>query len=329
MQQDARHLDLVIFGAGVLGSLYAALLKEAGHRVTLVARGRRYEDLVEHDIVLERFDTGERTTISGVRFVDRMPHDEHFDACIVLVQRTQIEEALPTLAANTRIPAFVFMHNMLDGPEALIDALGSDRVLLGHANAGGERDGHVVRYMLAERMMLGELDGRRTERVERIARAFESTGVPVDISGDSDAWKRCHVGLVSPFANAMYMVGGCNYRLAHDTDALKLCVKGVREGLEVVRAHGFALEPRRLRAIFAIPRFVLVPLFRRVLDSELMDIGGARHARAARDEMTKLSEELLEMADGSGVETPTLRKLHAYTDENRAPLLPPLTEART
>lgn len=328
MQKDERHLDLVIFGAGVLGSLYAALLKEAGHSVTLVARGRRYEDLMEHGIVLERFDTGERATISGVRVVDRMPDDESFDACIVLVQRTQIEEALPALAANSRIPAFVFMHNMLDGPRALIDALGEDRVLLGHANAGGERDGHVVKYMLAERMMIGELDGSRTGRVERIAHAFESAGVPVDISGDPDAWKRCHVGLVSPFANAMYMVGGCNYRLAHDTDALKLCVKGIREGLKVVRSHGFTVEPRRLRAIFFIPQFVLVPLFRRVLDSELMDIGGARHARAAREEMAQLSQELLDMAEESGVETPILRELHAYTDEGRAPLLPMSAPAR-
>ena len=52
-------MKFLFFGAGVLGSLYAAKLREAGMDVTLVARGSRYEDLKKHGVVLEGFKTKE------------------------------------------------------------------------------------------------------------------------------------------------------------------------------------------------------------------------------------------------------------------------------
>lgn len=53
------NMKFLIFGAGVLGSLYAARLHEAGIETALVARGQRYKDIKEHGIVLESFDTGD------------------------------------------------------------------------------------------------------------------------------------------------------------------------------------------------------------------------------------------------------------------------------
>jgi len=198
----AERLRVLVFGAGVLGSFYAARLASAGHDVTVVARGRRYRDLVRHGIVLEFFDTKERTT-SPVRVVDRMPEEDRFDVCLVLVRKTQLAEALPVLATGTGVAAFLFMVNNAEGPQAMIDAVGRDRVLLGFANAGGERDGHLVRVMEAQRkgVTLGELAGVRSERLERIAAAFRQAGFRVEISADMDAWLRYHVALVGPFAN--------------------------------------------------------------------------------------------------------------------------------
>jgi ketopantoate reductase len=39
-------MKLLIYGTGVLGSLYAARLHAAGHTVTLLARGQRLVDLL-------------------------------------------------------------------------------------------------------------------------------------------------------------------------------------------------------------------------------------------------------------------------------------------
>jgi ketopantoate reductase len=61
----------LILDAGVIGSFNAARLTDAGQDITLLARGRRLEDLREHGVVLEDFQNGRRT-ITQVQLVDRL-----------------------------------------------------------------------------------------------------------------------------------------------------------------------------------------------------------------------------------------------------------------
>ncbi len=49
-------MKILFYGAGVLGSLYAARLQEAGQEVSILARGQRLADIREHGIVLEDGD---------------------------------------------------------------------------------------------------------------------------------------------------------------------------------------------------------------------------------------------------------------------------------
>jgi hypothetical protein len=51
-------MNILVYGAGVLGSLYAARLRSAGHRVSLLARGRRLADLRRYGLALENAITG-------------------------------------------------------------------------------------------------------------------------------------------------------------------------------------------------------------------------------------------------------------------------------
>ncbi len=307
-----KSKKVLFFGAGVLGSLYAARLHEGGMDVTVVARGKRYRDIREKGIVLEEFSSGRRT-ITKVEVVDEMPVDEFFDVCVVLLQRTHVEAALPILAKNQKIPAFLFMHNTVTGFDSLIEALGMDRVLIGHANAGGERKDDVVYYMISQSMTMGELDGKKSDRLKEIANAFKAGGIKVEFNQNMDAWKRYHMALGVPMTNAMYMSGSCNYKLSKDRQALEKFVKGTREAFEVLQTLGYPIEPKKMRQLAAMPDFLLLNLFKWVFGMKIMDIGGARHARNARVEMQKLSEEFLEMADRAGVKTPTLRELHEYS----------------
>ena len=314
-----KKQKVLFFGAGVLGSLYAARLHEAGADVTILARGKRFDDLNEHGIVLEHFETGERTQTT-VKVVNKMPENEYFDFCVVTVQKTQLESTLPVLAANTHIPTFVFMTNMAEGPQAIIEALGNERVLLSHGNAGGEREGHIVRYMIAEKMPLGELDGSRSERLQEIAGTFRDAGFPVDYVSNMDAWKRYHVALAVPFAYAMYRNNSCNYSLAENREDVRLCLRGMKEAFRALQGLDFPMEPPRLRGIFAIPEFILVPLFQRLLKTNLADIGMARHLRNAKEEMDLLTEEFFVLVKKSKLETPVLEKLHCQYRQDQSGL---------
>ena len=47
-------MRILIFGAGVIGSLYGALLAEAGLNVSVYARGRRLESLSQDGLLYKR-----------------------------------------------------------------------------------------------------------------------------------------------------------------------------------------------------------------------------------------------------------------------------------
>jgi len=55
-------MNILVCGSGPLGSLFAARLQQGGHRVTLLARGQRLNDLREHGIVLHDVRADEWTT---------------------------------------------------------------------------------------------------------------------------------------------------------------------------------------------------------------------------------------------------------------------------
>lgn len=120
-------------------------------------------------------------------------------------------------------------------------------------------------------------------------------------------------------ANALYMVGSCNYRLARNPQIIKKGLHGIREAIRVVRANGFPVEPPALKVMLVIPDFILVPLARRFINTELLDISGARHARSARAEMKKLNEELFALANKVKMETPAMTELHRYSDPDTPP----------
>jgi 2-dehydropantoate 2-reductase len=318
---EKKSKKVLVFGAGVLGSLYALMLQKAGNEVTVVARGNRYDDLSKHGIVIEYFDSGEQET-AAVKVVNQMPVDEYYDFCLVAVQKVQLASALEALKVNQIIPLFLFMVNTAEGPQAMFDALGAERVVLGFANAGGERDGHLVHLMVAKgkAVTMGEPDGTISERLQTLAETFREAGVPVEFSNNMDAWLKYHVALVGPLAHALYMAGGSNYRLADSPRIVSLGIKGMREAVKVLQAKGFPIEPPALKVMLAIPDFILTSIVRRLMRTKLMDIGGARHAVNAREEMIRLNEELLTLAEESGIETPAMSELHSYA----GPTIPPL-----
>lgn len=303
-----KEIKILVFGAGVLGSLYAALLHQAGSDVTLVARGSRYRELQKHGVVLKNFATGAEST-TPVRVVEGMPADEYFDICLVLVQKTQLASTLNALKVNPHIPAFVFMHNTAEGPQAMIEALGRDRVMMGHANAGGERVDHVVHYMITQEMTLGELDGQKSQRLRQLAATLKAAGIDVTFSANIDSWKRYHVALAVPFGCAMYMNESCNIRLSQKREDIAACLQGIREAFAALRHLGYPVEPAKLRWVFALPNFILAPLFQLVLKSKIADIGMARHLRNAKDEMDQLEKELFTLVKKSGLDTPVLNQL--------------------
>jgi len=316
-------MTILVYGAGVLGSVYAARLHDAGHAVSILARGQRLADLRAHGIVLDDARTGARTT-TRIPVVERLAPDDAYDLVLVLVRWSQVAAVLPALAANRRTPTVLFMVSNPVGPTAWVAALGRERVVLGFAGAGGSRDGQVVRYHVLPRWQqattVGELDGQVTPRLTAIVRAFAEAGFPVATSPRMAAWLTTHITWTLPMSTALYMAGGDIYRLARTRDALVLLVRAIRENFRVLRALGIPITPASLHVFDRLPEPLLIAVLRRLLDTPTAELVIARHANAARDEYGAVAQDWQARADRASVPTPADARLDRYLDPAEPPV---------
>jgi 2-dehydropantoate 2-reductase len=309
-------MKVLVIGAGVIGSFNAAQLKKGGVDVTLLARGRRLAQLREHGVVLEGAFSGRRS-VTLVPLVDRLDPDDAYDLAIVVLRRNQIPSVLPMLVQNRKIPTVLFLGNNTAGQEDIIAALGRERLLIGVVNAGGERNGYVVRFIHSRRtpVMLSELDGRPSPRAEAIVHMFKQAGLDARLHKNVDAFLKTHAAGLPGLAGALYMCGGDVRRLARTPAALRLWVRSYREALRALRAIGVPIVPWSTQFVEWIPEPMLVLVLRFFLDTNLAVVGAQGHANAAPDEMEELTNEVRGIMDRAGVACPASEALFPEVDK--------------
>lgn len=304
---------ILVIGAGVNGSVCAAALHKAGIDVTVLARGKRYEEVRDEGIVIEDPFKNNKRSVTKVPVINRLDPNNLYDYVLVVVRKNQVADLLPVLAQN-RSPNIVFMTNNLSGPEELTRILGRDRVMMGFVFAGGKRDGCVIRAISGiggSRISspFGEIDGRITPRLTRLMGILCRAGLHARASPDIANYLATHAALVAPVA-ALIIKQGCDtYALGRSTADLRLLVDALRETLAVLRATGFRISPPATNIIRLIPRFVLVAALRILFSTKFAEVGAGWHCSQAPGEMRQLAVELQALVDQAGLPVSALRKV--------------------
>lgn len=298
-------MNILVYGAGVVGSFFAAQLHKGGHKVAILARGQRLSDIKQYGIVLEDALTGEQTT-TPVRVVETVGPGDVYDFVLVAVRKNQVYTVLPVLAQN-KTPRIVFMVNNAAGPHEYVEALGAERVFLSFSCTGGVRKGHVISCLLAEKykIPLGCIDKMRTSP---IIKAFNQAHIEVHLY-NMDAWLKYHAALVSPLANAVLLTKG-TYNLAKNKQMIQLFIRAAKEAFSALRILGYPVTPRYFLILTLLPDWILKILVKKVMNSKKAEIVIAGHALSAVDEMQHLSKEVKALIDTAGVDTPAFNELH-------------------
>lgn len=281
-------MRLLVYGAGVLGSLYAARLHEAGHNVSLLARGERLTALRERGVLLAEGDSPVVRQVQ-VPVVERP--DGGYDLIVVVVRTHQVDAVLESIAGLDG--DVLFLLNWAAGPEPLGVAIGRERVLLGFPTAAGTMDGEVVRYRptsLLTRLVsmpIGEADGAATQRLERTVQTFRSAGFNARVEPHMDAWLKTHAAFEVPLGQAVQAAGGPE-ALAGDPTAIRDMVRLMRQILEGMPTRPV---PRGFNALRTVPERVLVGIFGRFLRSRAAaPLGTASPAVSA--ELDRMAEQM-------------------------------------
>jgi 2-dehydropantoate 2-reductase len=318
---------VLVYGAGPLGSLFAARLQQGGNDVSILARGKRLTDLREHGIVLVDVLTEERA-VTQVTIVEELAPGDAYDLVLVIMRKNHALQILPVLAANQHTPNVLFLMNNAAGPGALVETLGKERVLTGFPGSAGYHEGHAVHCLTGTDddeayVLLGEVDGRITERTREVARILDSApGFRAEIRTDMDTWHKYHVALLFPsLAPALHAASVDNYRLARTRDLVVQAVRAMREGFRVLRSLGLPVTPSKFKAIEWVPEPIVVLMMQRLIANPLMETALVKHAEAARSEVQHLIDEFMTLARTTAVPTPTIDRLLSYYQPD-APKVP-------
>jgi 2-dehydropantoate 2-reductase len=297
-------MRIIIFGAGVQGTLYGVLLARAGHEVTLIARGKRAEELRERGATIAEVLSG-RTDSLRLPVAELLAPDDHADLCLVSVRREQIAGVLKDLRAASAIDRIVFMVNHANGSEDLFNTLGRKRVVLAFPGAAGCIEAGVDRYVEI-REQLTAVEANALD----VILLFRGAGIRVAPVGDLDAWLRRHAVFVTAVAGAIYEASGDIQRLASDREAVGRFIVAVREGWSALDRRGVRPATLALRTIFCwVPLPFAISYWRRLFGSVSGEFYFARHVRRAPAEMSALAADVRELLDD--VPAPCLDRLYA------------------
>jgi len=289
-------MKILIYGAGVIGSMFAYKLKSGGNDVTVLARGRRLEQLKKYGIVIEDriMDKQFRTDIN---VTDKLGPEDYYDVVLIIMQYQQVREILPVLKKNKKVPTFIFVGNNVNGSEEYLKFLGNQRVLLGFGGPGGYRENHFVIAAYVDYCILyfGEPDGRISRRVKFIGDTFQKAGIKIEVPQNMDAWLKTHAALISPLAMGGYAAKNKCGRLGDDDELIILSIKAFKENLKALEEMRIPILPKKFKIMKMVPAFFLKWKLKNLMNSEFGKIALSGHGDHAGDEMAKISKDFREL----------------------------------
>ncbi len=304
-------MKILIYGAGVIGSIYAAKLFDAKNDVTLLARGKRYEILQQNGVIIREQITGKKIN-AQIPLTQQLATNDFYDLIIVTVRLDQLESVIPFLKNNLASPLIMFMLNNPENIQANSDDLKPKHVIFGFPGAGGIFKENEIDFIQIkqQKTTIGETNGEKSETIKIIKSLFETSGFSVDVSGNMQAWLKTHAVFMACVSAAIIKENGDSTQLGKNKKSTRIMVKSIKEGFRALTHIGIPVTPSNLKIIFTImPEWFSVLYWQKAMQNELGTLAMAPHANAAKSEMQLVAKKVLEIVHSSYVATPDLDKL--------------------
>ena len=241
-------MRILIFGAGVIGSLYGALLAEAGYDVSIYARGQRLESLTQGGLLYKRKGKIQK---APVNILSRLEAKDCYDLILLTVRENQLHAALEELRQNIS-PTIVTMVNSLETYDSWDAICGAGRIIPAFPGAGGGFDGNVLDAALTPRLIQPTTIGKTDGRERALARVLHRAKIPCQIVPDMHAWQLCHLAMVVPIADAYYEAADPEHA-GRDAALMRKTAKQIRDNLSAIAARKIRLSPGKMQAFRLLP----------------------------------------------------------------------------
>jgi len=240
-------LKIAVLGAGALGCAMGSCLSESGHEVWLINRREDHVETMNTLGLCVQVNGADRYTP-----VKAALHASHVaaqigtvDLLLVLVKSFHTREAITSSTSIVGPDTVVLsLQNGLGHEDVLAEVVGRDKVMAGKTYAGGVMlgPGRIIRGTEGKETYIGELEGRMTDRVQRVAAAFNAAGLITHISDNimGTIWEKL---LVNVATGALSGITRLAYGDLYQVPEVKTCaLAAVQEAMDVARACGIGLS---------------------------------------------------------------------------------------
>jgi 2-dehydropantoate 2-reductase len=294
-------MRIAVVGAGGFGGYFGGLLARGGADVHFIARGAHLQALQTRGLRVE--GGAEPFELPRVSATADPGDVGPVDLVMICVKLWDTESALaqigPLVGPDTAIVSF---QNGVLKDRYLVSAFGGERVIggVGYVASTISAPGVISRTGTLERLVVGELGGGRSARVEALREAALDGGINVEVSDaiQSDIWQKF-----------VFLVG-----LSAATTTMRVPIGAIRANAQT---RAFLLD--LMREVVAVGRASDIPLADDYAEQRLVFVDGVaaemtssmHHDLEARRplEVRWLSGAVVELGEQVGVPTPLNRSV--------------------
>lgn len=233
-------MNILIFGAGAIGSLVGALLSKK-HTVTLIGRLPHIQEIKKKGLMIHGKTTFHKkiTAHTSIKDIDIKP-----DLIILTVKSYDTAFAVNKLASivsnKTEILTF---QNGLDNIEKIAKKIPEKNILAGITTHGCiyQKPGYIHHTGIG-RSIIGEINGEKTLRIQRLANIFNQVGFPVHISTHiiEEIWKK---GIINSSINPLTAIFHCKNGTLLENPILEHIMSLIcKESTQVAKSVGYNFE---------------------------------------------------------------------------------------
>jgi 2-dehydropantoate 2-reductase len=301
---SAKQDRILIFGAGVIGSMYAIKLIEAGFDVSLFAHSNRFKSLRENGLQYK-----EKGTVRSIQVnvIDTLENDDVYDFIFVTVRYDRSESALLALKANQSKNIVTMTSNSI-GFSSWLDIVG-DRLLPAFPGFGGQIKDGVLHARFLPKIIaataFGEINGVVTERIENLAKLFKTAKLPYVIKKDMQAYLITHsvsdIAMMSVLYSENKIIDKKTARTRKTARKITVTLKAY---LRAIQKAGVSIDPPMLKMVLKFPNLFLDLFFMTWLRTKMVrDMMLPDYANNANNEIVQLSNDLMKFLSQNDIKS--------------------------
>ena len=295
-------MKILIIGAGVLGLNLAHSIKK-GNDVTILARGKTYENLKNNGVVIKhKFG---RKTVDFLNIINKLEENDIYDVIFVVTRFSSLDDIIPIIE-NNKSKNIIFVGNNITVEKYM--NIKNKNILFAFFMAAGKKYDGYVNSICLNKIEIGRVDGKDISN-EFIKSIFKETKIKVIIDNKMNDYLKAHACAVLPLVFASYKVNGNLKLLKKDKDYSLLIMDAIIEEYDVLKKLGYEILPKGEYENCINKKGLCALIYRFMFSNFIGKLCISDHAMSAREEFLLLEEEFEKLKKKSKLETKVYDKL--------------------